>query len=455
MANDIKLQSEAGTHPLDENLRPLKIGNSTSPLELSNTDVKVNNLVVGGTTTGISASDDTKLPLAGGTMTGDITTDSNIVHTGSSLHIDASGDILISAAGDDISFSSDGIGERFITLSHATGSGNFIQTFAPDSVTSYSSYLVAANSATVISTSDADGSAGHFTLNIDGDIILDAVTGITKFYLAGDTDDLCTLTVAANGVTTIATTDSDGAVGHLTLDIDGDVILDPVSGITKFYLAGDTDDLCTLTVAANGATTITTADSDGTAGDLRLDIDGGITLDPATGAFVSKNNGTEFSVANSAYAGMILGYTTVGIDAAADSYTLTPSFAVTDSAHKVKFVAPPSGVVEIFVSIYGDFFRRITYLGLSDNATYNALDATHEHIVSLPPTASGDRVINHRWVITGLTAGTAYEYWLGAKSTHGLAILLRWGGDATEEYAPFIMKATALPTAVADYAVYG
>ena len=245
MANDIKLQSEAGTHPLDENLRPLKIGNSTSPLELSNTDVKVNNLVVGGTTTGISASDDTKLPLAGGTMTGDITTDSNIVHTGSSLHIDASGDILISAAGDDISFSSDGIGERFITLSHATGSGNFIQTFAPDSVTSYSSYLVAANSATVISTSDADGSAGHFTLNIDGDIILDAVTGITKFYLSGDTDDLCTLTVAANGVTTIATADSDGAVGHLTLDIDGHVQFDGCAvGFdleTPTYNASDTD----------------------------------------------------------------------------------------------------------------------------------------------------------------------------------------------------------------------
>ena len=306
MANDIKLQSEAGTHPLDENLRPLKIGNSTSPLELSNTDVKVNNLVVGGTTTGISASDDTKLPLAGGTMTGDITTDSNIVHTGSSLHIDASGDILISAAGDDISFSSDGIGERFITLSHATGSGNFIQTFAPDSVTSYSSYLVAANSATVISTSDADGSAGHFTLNIDGDIILDAVTGITKFYLAGDTDDLCTLTVAANGVTTIATADSDGAVGHLTLDVDGFLKLDAhayaegegvqfllagthVGNITGHHTAtnfrlyenigASTDDYFNIATGASGATIIKTEDAGGVVGHLTLDIDGHVQFD--------------------------------------------------------------------------------------------------------------------------------------------------------------------------------
>ena len=152
--------------------------------------------------------------------------------------------------------------------------------------------------------------------------------------------------------------------------------------------------------------------------------------------------------------GRILGYTTVGIDATADSYNVTASFAVTDSAHKVKFVAPPSGVVEIHVSIYIDLFRRLLYLGLSDNATYNALDVTHEHIISTPPSSGGDRQVNHRWVITGLTAGTAYEYWLGAKSTHTLANVLRWGGNVTEEYQPFIMKATALPTAIADFAIY-
>ena len=153
--------------------------------------------------------------------------------------------------------------------------------------------------------------------------------------------------------------------------------------------------------------------------------------------------------------GRILGYTTVGIDATADSYNVTASFAVTDSAHKVNFIAPLSGVVEIFVSIYIDLFRRLLYLGLSDNATYNALDVTHEHIIAAPPTAGGDRQVNHRWVITGLTAGTAYEYWLGAKSTHILANVLRWGGDVTDEYAPFIMKATALPTATTNFAVYG
>ena len=64
MANDIKFQSPEGTLPLDENLRPLKIGNKTAPIELSDSDVRVNNLYVNGTTSGVSASDSTKLPLS-------------------------------------------------------------------------------------------------------------------------------------------------------------------------------------------------------------------------------------------------------------------------------------------------------------------------------------------------------------------------------------------------------
>ena len=94
-------------------------------------------------------------------------------------------------------------------------------------------------------------------------------------------------------------------------------------------------------------------------------------------------------------------------------------------------------------------------MGLSDNSTYNAVDVTHEHSVFIPPSSLGDHQVNHRWVITGLTAGDPYEYWLGAKATHNFAITLRWGGNVTGEYQPFIMKATALPTATADYAVYG
>ena len=274
--NDLKLQEG---HPVDENLRPIKVGGEVTALEVSKKDLRVNNLYVNGTTTGVSASDDTKLPLAGGTMTGDITTDSNIVST-----------------------------------------------------------------------------------------------------------------------------------------------------------------------------------------DLTIDDSGSITLDSHTGAFIAKNAGTEFSVANSSYAGMILGYTTVGIDATADSKSLSATMVVTDDALKVKFVAPPSGVVEIFAQIYFDSARRSPVLGLSDQDTgdtYRAIsfpnsqDVTNEHIQATPPSLLGDSVLHPHWVVAGLTPGTAYEWWLGAKTSAGVGGTLRWGGDATNEYPPFIMKATALPTAVTDFAVYG
>ena len=174
-----------------------------------------------------------------------------------------------------------------------TGLYNFYDQGGADD---YMQIEVSSAGATAIKTIDAVGAYGHLTLDADGDIILDPNSGITKFYKAGDTNDLCTLTVSANGATTIATADNDGAVGHLTLDVDGDVILDPNSGITKFYLAGDTDDLCTLTVEANGATTIATTDSDGSNGILTLAPNGNLMLAPSTGAirFYDSDNSADY-----------------------------------------------------------------------------------------------------------------------------------------------------------------
>ena len=231
-------------------------------------------------------------------------------------------------------------------------------------------------------------------------------------------------------------------------------------------------DYFTLNTIANGETTLTTVDAVGSDAHLNIVANGNFTvdatntivLDSADGTFVMKGAGStpEFSVANSAYAGMILGYTTVGIDKGSSSKALTTAMVTTDADHNVSFIAPPSGVVEIFISIYCDFSRRTVILGLSDNATYaaidfpNSADETNEHLVALPPSSSGDRIINHRWVVTGLTAGDTYKWWLGAKSSHILSNILRWGGISTSgQYAPFIMKATALPTAVTDFAVYG
>ena len=163
---------------------------------------------------------------------------------------------------------------------------------------------------------------------------------------------------------------------------------------------------------------------------------------------VSGDTVTEFSATDSAYAGMILGYTSLLNDAANTSYSVTASFVTVDATTKITFVAPPSGNVEIFVSVYVvSTATRQLYLGLSDNATYNAIDVTHEHKVY---DYTGDHTLNHQWVITGLTAGTSYTYFLGAKSDQAGRQVLHWGGDATGKCSPFIMKSIALPATIYD-----
>tara|TARA_R110002110_G_scaffold147162_8_gene337598 strand:- start:4258 stop:5160 length:903 start_codon:yes stop_codon:yes gene_type:complete len=158
----------------------------------------------------------------------------------------------------------------------------------------------------------------------------------------------------------------------------------------------------------------------------------------------------EFSPTDSAYAGMILGYTCLLNDAADTSYTVTTSFATIHSTTNLTFIAPPSGNVEIFASVFCKWTStRWLQLGLSDNATYNTVDVTHEHYVAEADETDHSQ-INHQWVITGLTAGTSYTYWLGALTEQVGRVVLHYGGDNTGEYAPFIMKATALPATIYD-----
>ena len=116
----------------------------------------------------------------------------------------------------------------------------------------------------------------------------------------------------------------------LTLEAGGNIILDTAGSYVKFaaggtsYLtwtagglmtmkaAADTDDQLTFNVTNSGISEIATHDdSGGNLANLTLDVRGDIILDSKNGVFIQKNNGTEFSSPDSAYAGMILGYTVV------------------------------------------------------------------------------------------------------------------------------------------------
>ena len=156
--------------------------------------------------------------------------------------------------------------------------------------------------------------------------------------------------------------------------------------------------------------------------------------------------------------GRIIGYRIIGEDAADNnSGSLGTSFATIHDDCNVTFKAPPSGNVEITVQVYiytGSNSEIIEFaLSTTDTTSYSSLGVQYEQRVSIGD-RSEDGVIQLSWVVTGLTVGAIDTYWLAAEATTGTTRLY-WGGDATSGYPDFIMKVTALPAAVTDYAVYG
>ena len=152
--------------------------------------------------------------------------------------------------------------------------------------------------------------------------------------------------------------------------------------------------------------------------------------------------------------GQILGYTCL------DTYTihyLELSFTVEDASHQVTFVVPPSGNVEI--EFTGFFDRTSTsdvtvYASLSDNSTYNALDAKYEYDYNGVKSDDeiDDEIITFKWCVQDLVPGTSTTYYLGLKSSDASAVHLKYGYRSSNGLAfqPFSMKATALPSTIYD-----
>tara|TARA_Y100001938_G_scaffold151154_1_gene246625 strand:- start:2675 stop:4180 length:1506 start_codon:yes stop_codon:yes gene_type:complete len=214
------------------------------------------------------------------------------------------------------------------------------------------------------------------------------------------------------------------------------------------------DDYFGIECLANGATKIHTLDNSATAAHLTFDIDGDITLDSASGNFIAKKAGTEFSAANSSYAGMILGYTCIR-NATGASYhnyiTIGNSFATLQTYQgtdvSIVFKAPPSGNVEIAFSACVSASSREVNFALSDNSTYNELNQIHTYDDWNWKSDETDHdTITVRFVVTGLTAGTSYTYYIGAKASSASAYIYHGCDRSGVKHAPpIIVKATALP----------
>ena len=174
------------------------------------------------------------------------------------------------------------------------------------------------------------------------------------------------------------------------------------------------------------------------------EISASSTITSQTG-FVGKTQNT----GSYDFPGAIVGYNVQGLNVGHASYSLTTTMAVPDAGLNVCFVAPKSGIVEIEVQIYADGGSSGVadlVLGLSDNATYNAVQTYYEQGVLGFPRFDHMEVV-HKWVVPSLTPGTTYKYWLGAKSTNTTGTpSLGWGGSTSGRFSDFIMKATALPS---------
>ena len=190
-----------------------------------------------------------------------------------------------------------------------------------------------------------------------------------------------------------------------------------------------------------------------------------VTLNSRTGRFKMLIGGTEYSPDNSAYAGMILGYTRLQHDGTNfASFEIQNSITVEDDTHKITFKTPPSENVEIKASFLVNRASTDTTItvGLSDadaSTGYNSIGQLFEYDnigLGISDDEVDDEVVTARWVLgaSELAAiGSSNTFWIGI-GTGGATktAYLQYGLRATHNIClhPFIIKASALPVTIYD-----
>ena len=229
----------------------------------------------------------------------------------------------------------------------------------------------------------------------------------------------------------------------------------------KIHSSANASDYCTIATMAAGATTITTVDADSDSADFTLNADGDITLNSETGKFIAQKSGTEFSAANSAYAGMILGYTYLQPTDGTDTFEIQNTMTVEDAVHRITFKTPPSENVEIELSCFINVTSTDTNLdvGLSDSSTYNSIGGQFEYDfagVYLSDDEADDDIITVKWVLSAselASVGSSNTFYIGfstAGSTKTAYLAYGYRSSHGVSYPPFIVKATALPETIDD-----
>ena len=155
--------------------------------------------------------------------------------------------------------------------------------------------------------------------------------------------------------------------------------------------------------------------------------------------------------------GSVIGYTRIADTTTTtgnDTITIGTSFATLQTAGStdvsITFTAPLSGNVEILFSAYVYSSSKTVSFGLSDNSSYNEVDEIHTYDNGAGRHDETDRyVYNIPFCVTGLTSGTSYTYYIGAKASGSSAYIYHGRFRTTgAHYPPIIVKATALPSSI-------
>tara|TARA_Y100000593_G_scaffold31481_2_gene62065 strand:+ start:211 stop:3102 length:2892 start_codon:yes stop_codon:yes gene_type:complete len=302
----------------------------------------------------------------------------------------------------------------------------------------------------------SSGTANHNDTGIDVDV---SSASLGTGYFRGI--DIDVAGTSAGSSTTIGAditvTGADSNIGLL--------INTPDTHIHMQASADAVNDYGTIAVADTGDMTIATTGNGTKDSDITLDADGSIILDASSGNFVAKRNGTEFSATNSAYAGMILGYTRLEGDLSnQDTFEIQNSLTVEDDEHKITFITPPSQYVEIEATFLINAVSSDTriFVGLSSaNATdgYSAVSAELEYDgtgIVFTDDEVDDHVKTVKWVLKSshlAGVGSSNTFWIGFSTANATkTAYLGYGYRATHGITdhPFIIKATALPAAIHD-----
>ena len=292
------------------------------------------------------------------------------------------------------------------------------------------------------------------------------VLGTTTFYYPDGTNnnglqiDVSTVATSLKSFGTTSLKIASASAGNLTLDV----------GLNQLIFSNDGTTFQTFNFqTASTAKWITNTDyhlifeTAGT-GDITLDSGGDIVLDSHDGNFIAKKAGTEFSSANSSYAGMILGITMLRnasdtssrgiIQFAGTTWDIFDSYQGT--VCEVTFKAPPSGNVEIVLDALATNTNDYLELSLSsDNSSYTEVNAIQTYAYSPAYMDESDRHMLHfSWIVEGLTAGSSYTYSVWGRTNgssnrsyfyHGMV----WGyGGNSKQAPPIVIKALALPSTI-------